>query len=368
MKKIFIHQIEITPPTRPNRLTPNEIACARQIRLRELRMWKITREIIFYISFLSLLSVIVYSNHNENASFQVRHLRKSFSVKISSMNEYWEWLEEDFVGKIRAHKWYNGKNVEYLRGYLNDTSNRLLGWALMKQSRIRTQLCPRRIKFVEMIFCERVIGTDVSADQISHAISKDNVEYRCSPGEDLSFLESNSVDLITIATALHWLDVEKFFQEVKRVLKPQTGVLAVWTYTFGSLDNSDADIVYKEFHQTTLQPYQNERQYIINAYYEPLLAIFPYKSSLEQYTIEFRAEATLEQFLGTLETASPAQTYRKQNGEQKYQEMFNTLRQKFIQSYLKSEGQNDNEQPIDANHIKITHLRPIRLYLVRKTD
>jgi ubiquinone/menaquinone biosynthesis C-methylase UbiE len=70
-----------------------------------------------------------------------------------------------------------------------------------------------------------VIGTDVSADQISHAIPKENVEYRCSPGEDLSFLQSNSVDLITIATALHWLDTEKFFQEVQRVLKAHTGVL-----------------------------------------------------------------------------------------------------------------------------------------------
>ncbi|CAF1456483.1 unnamed protein product [Adineta ricciae] len=83
---------------------------------------------------------------NENASFQVQHLQKSFRVKVSSINEYGEWLEEDFVGKIRAHKWYNEKNVEYLRGYLNDTSNRLLGWTLMKQSRIRTQLCPKRIK------------------------------------------------------------------------------------------------------------------------------------------------------------------------------------------------------------------------------
>ncbi|CAF1353863.1 unnamed protein product [Adineta ricciae] len=139
--------IEIIPSTRPKRLTSNEIACARQIRLRELQMWKIIREIIFYICFLSLLSVIVYSNHNENASFQVQHLRKSFQMKFSTVNEYWKWLEEDFVGKIRAQKWYNKKNVENLRGYLNDTSNRLLGWALMKQLRIRTELCPKRIQF-----------------------------------------------------------------------------------------------------------------------------------------------------------------------------------------------------------------------------
>ncbi|CAF1690903.1 unnamed protein product, partial [Adineta ricciae] len=68
-------------------------------------------------------------------------------MKISTTDEFWKWLEEDFIEKIRAQKWYNKKNVENLRGYLNDTSNRLLGWALMKQLRIRTEFCPKRIKF-----------------------------------------------------------------------------------------------------------------------------------------------------------------------------------------------------------------------------
>ncbi|UJR18466.1 hypothetical protein I4U23_005372, partial [Adineta vaga] len=132
--------------TRPNRLTPNELVCARQIRLRELQIWSIVREIFVYFCFLLLLSVIFYSNHNSNASLQVQHLRKSFQIKIYSINEYWKWLEDDFILKLRAQKWYNGKNVEYLRGYLNDTSNRLIGWPFMKQSRIRITSCSKRIK------------------------------------------------------------------------------------------------------------------------------------------------------------------------------------------------------------------------------
>ena len=53
-----------------------------------------------------------------------------------------------------------------------------------------------------------MIGTDVSQNQLANAIQRDNIEYRCVKGEDLSFLQSNSVDLVTIATALHWLDLE----------------------------------------------------------------------------------------------------------------------------------------------------------------
>ncbi|CAF2964280.1 unnamed protein product [Rotaria sp. Silwood2] len=114
----YLHRsIENRPSFRPNRLTSNEIACARQLRLRELQIWSIVRKIFVNICFLSLLSIIVYSNHNETASFQVQHLRKSFhhfQLKILSINEYWNWLEEDFIENLRAQKWYNGKKVKYL--------------------------------------------------------------------------------------------------------------------------------------------------------------------------------------------------------------------------------------------------------------
>ena len=37
-------------------------------------------------------------------------------------------------------------------------------------------------------------------------------------------------DLVTVAQAIHWFDLEKFYAEAKRVLKPG-GVIAAWTYT-----------------------------------------------------------------------------------------------------------------------------------------
>ncbi|CAF1293091.1 unnamed protein product [Rotaria sp. Silwood1] len=77
-----------------------------------------------------------------------------------------------------------------------------------------------------------VIGVDVSVNQIAHAMQKDNIEYRCNKAEDLTFLESNSVDIITVATSLHWLNLKVFVEEVKRVLKPNIGVFAIWTYGF----------------------------------------------------------------------------------------------------------------------------------------
>ena len=46
-------------------------------------------------------------------------------------------------------------------------------------------------------------------------------------------MDSSSADLITCATAWHWLDPELFYREAKRVLKPK-GCLALYGYTQGS--------------------------------------------------------------------------------------------------------------------------------------
>ena len=103
-------------------------------------------------------------------------------------------------------------------------------------------------------YFRKVIGSDVSEQQIKSAVSKTadedieiygNVEYRTSAGEDLSFLEDSSVDLITIAQALHWLNHDVFYSEVKRVLKPN-GVFAAYGYGINVLDNDEAEKLQQE--------------------------------------------------------------------------------------------------------------------------
>ena len=42
---------------------------------------------------------------------------------------------------IRAQSWYNGDQPRYLNGFLNDKSNRLIGWATMRQLRVKSISC-----------------------------------------------------------------------------------------------------------------------------------------------------------------------------------------------------------------------------------
>lgn len=75
---------------------------------------------------------------------------------------------------------------------------------------------------------DEVIATDVAAEQIAHGAARANVRYRVAPAET-SGLEGHSVDLVTVAQALHWFDLERFWPEVRRVAAPGAFFCA-WGY------------------------------------------------------------------------------------------------------------------------------------------
>lgn len=68
----------------------------------------------------------------------------------------------------------------------------------------------------------RIIATDASSQQIDSAPPRQNVEYRVALAEQ-SGLPDQSIDLITVAQALHWFNLDRFFLEAYRVLKPGVG-------------------------------------------------------------------------------------------------------------------------------------------------
>ncbi len=75
---------------------------------------------------------------------------------------------------------------------------------------------------------ERVVGTDASAAQIDKAQARERVEYRVALAED-SGLAAASADLVTVAQAAHWLELPRFYEEVRRVARADA-ILALVTY------------------------------------------------------------------------------------------------------------------------------------------
>ncbi len=91
-------------------------------------------------------------------------------------------------------------------------------------------------------YFERVIATDESAEMIAQAPRDPRIEYRIAEAED-SGIEAHSVDLVTVASAIHWFDLSKFYMEVRRVVKPGR-VIAVWTY-YTPVFGNDIDAIIK---------------------------------------------------------------------------------------------------------------------------
>ena len=71
-------------------------------------------------------------------------------------------------------------------------------------------------------------ATDASERQVAQAGPHEKITYSVAPAERTP-LPDASVDLVTVAQALQWLDLPRFYAEVQRVARPG-GVIAVWCY------------------------------------------------------------------------------------------------------------------------------------------
>lgn len=156
---------------------------------------------------------------------------------------------------------------------------------------------------------ERVYATDASAEQISHAALQEKVEYHVENAEHVA-LDSGSADLVTVAQAVHWFDLDNFYREVKRVLKPK-GVLAVWTYSLPEISHQ-VDKLLLRYYSEILSGFWSERVRYVEAGYRSLP--FPFEEiTPPEFVME--AEWDLSRLMGFLDSWSATQKYRELNGK-----------------------------------------------------
>jgi len=153
---------------------------------------------------------------------------------------------------------------------------------------------------------ERVVATDASAEQIAHATPHPRVSYGVAL-EDESGLDGESVDLVTVAQALHWLRLERFFAEVRRVVVAR-GVLAVWCYTRPVLEG-ELDSILLRYYSQTCGPYWPADRKLVDQGYEGIpLPI----DEVAAPPLHIESHLTLAEFGGYVRTWSATTTLARQ--------------------------------------------------------
>lgn len=156
---------------------------------------------------------------------------------------------------------------------------------------------------------ERVVATDLSEEQLRHAEPNPRIHYRRAAAES-SGLADGSVDLVTVAAAVHWFDLPAFAVEVERVVRPG-GLLAVWTYHVGEVE-PPFDKVFHRLYWEILKPYFAPATGLVDEHYETLeLPGEPVAASRFQMRVTWR----LAQVLEFIASWSGARAYGEARGE-----------------------------------------------------
>ncbi|MCC6706311.1 MAG: class I SAM-dependent methyltransferase [Gammaproteobacteria bacterium] len=151
----------------------------------------------------------------------------------------------------------------------------------------------------------RVLASDASAAQLAEARRADNLAL-CVAGAERVPLADGSVDLVTVAQALHWFRLGEFFDEARRVLR-QRGVLAVWTYHLFSV-TPDIDALLRHFNREVVGPYWPPQRRMVEQAYADIE--FPF-AELDTRMFPMAVEWSVEHLLAYVATWSAVARYRQ---------------------------------------------------------
>lgn len=155
----------------------------------------------------------------------------------------------------------------------------------------------------------QVEATDISRKQLNEAVKLENINYRLAPAEK-SGLPPQSVNLITVAQALHWFNLQGFYAEVQRVAAPGA-CLAVWCYDVPSI-NQQVDAVVNQLYENVLgDAYWDAERKLVEQHYQTI--DFPF-SEIKTPQFEIKTEWTFDSLTGYLNSWSAVQHYIRRNG------------------------------------------------------
>jgi len=150
----------------------------------------------------------------------------------------------------------------------------------------------------------------------------------------------SSVDLVTIAQAMHWFDLHAFYQQVKWILKKPDGVIAAWCYTVPEVNDS-VDSVLNPFYSIDSDPYWEPQLKLIDDKYMSIDFPFePVEGADHTGPFKFVAEKLmdLDEYFTYLRSWSAYQTAKTKGVE--------LLRDDMIESFKRAWNEDGHDQNV----------------------
>jgi SAM-dependent methyltransferase len=144
----------------------------------------------------------------------------------------------------------------------------------------------------------QVIATDASAQQIEKAQRHERVVYRQARAEATGLADA-SADLVTVAQAVHWFDLDAFYAEVRRVLRPG-GAIVLITYGVNETDRAIKKVIAHYYTDVVGRFWPPERQHVETGY---RLLPFPFREETAP-PLAIERSWTLDDLVGYVETWS----------------------------------------------------------------
>jgi hypothetical protein len=177
---------------------------------------------------------------------------------------------------------------------------------------------------------DQVYATDISQQQIDNAFQSDNILYSVCKAEATSFPDAQ-FDLITVAQALHWINVDEFYGEVRRTARPGA-LLALWGYALLSID-PEIDPLFLDFYHNTVGPYWDSARKLVEQQYAGIP--FPFEQ-IPAPAFSLTVRWDLRQFAGYLASWSATQKYIQVQGHDPVPPFIKTLHKYWKEDVIKT--------------------------------
>lgn len=157
-------------------------------------------------------------------------------------------------------------------------------------------------------YFERVYASDISSEQMSFAPQKSNITYLNAPAENTPFPD-DAFDLITVAQAVHWFNIDDFYAEVRRTAK-NGALLAVIGYGMVRV-NKVLNPIINQFYDDAFTNYFTENRSYLDHHYSTIP--FPFKE-IESPDFNASYEWSISDLEGYFNSWSAVQKIKDEEG------------------------------------------------------